>query len=56
MIYGFAYLFMVLGITFIWLFLAKIKNQILQNNIIIIKTNLKAFILGFLRKRLDDNI
>ena len=42
MIFGFAYLLMVLVITFIWVFLAIIKKPDLKKNIIIIKNNLKA--------------
>ena len=37
MIYGLAYLLMVLGITFMWVFLEIIKKPDLKKNIIIIK-------------------
>ncbi len=39
MIYGLAYLLMVLGITFIWVFLAVIKKPDFIKNKIIIKNN-----------------
>jgi len=44
MIYGIAYLLMVLVITIVWVFLAIIKKPDFIKNIMIIKNNSKAFI------------